>query len=110
MIEQTNEQPMLPTKDQWSNWKDHPCSRWYFHALQKEFQTVTEDVVMGATINTGSVDETALATTRALSTAKTLYMVGRASYEDVCDMLDIELSTEEGKDGEDHTEGYESIG
>jgi len=53
---------------------------------------------MGATVNTGSVDETALATVRTQTEAKVLYMIGQAAYEDVCEMLDIPLIDEEDVD------------
>ena len=104
-----NLQPMLPSKDQWATWKSEPVAAWFFHALERNFQEVTEGVVMGSTLNTGSVDETALATTQAITEARVLYTIGRASYEDVCEMLDI--SIDEDKDGrENSTKGYESIG
>jgi hypothetical protein len=66
-------------------------------------------MVMGATLNTGSVDETALATTQAITEARVLYTIGRASYEDVCEMLDIQIQ-EEDDDREDSTEGYAGVG
>ncbi len=86
---------MRPTPDQWGAWKAHPCSEWFFGALQAEFQNLTEDFILGGTVSTGSVDETALATTSRQATTKTLYMVGQANYEDVCEMLGIELPIEE---------------
>jgi hypothetical protein len=104
-----NSQLMLPTSDQWAVWKADPISAWFFHAIERNFQEVTEGMVMGATLNTGSVDETALATTQAITEARVLYTIGRASYRDVCEMLDISID-EEKDEREDSTEGYTGVG
>ena len=85
---------MLPTKDQWATWKANPVSAWFFAGLQQELQKLTEDFIMGGTVNTDSVDSTALNTAVRHAETKTLYMVGHAHYEDMCEMLNIQLPEE----------------
>ena len=100
---------MMPDKDQWGAWKTHPCSEWFFAAIERDFKRVTESFVMGETVNLGSVDETALATVSVHAQSKLLYVLGQANYEDIAEMLDIVLDDGEEDDGENSTEGYASV-
>ena len=41
----------MPTRDQWANWKDHPCTKAMVKALSEEREMGLEEISMGADDN-----------------------------------------------------------
>ena len=89
------QQPKLPTKDQFSAWKTQPVSQWYFYFLEKYFQLITENLIQGATIDTDSVDATAMQSATQLTRAGTLYEAATIAYSEICELLEIDIEEEE---------------
>jgi hypothetical protein len=85
----------MPTKDQWSNWKQHPTTQWFNHVLETQFKEVTQAVVEGATINEDSVESTALSTVRQLTSSRVLYSIASMTYDDARETLGLIIPGEE---------------
>lgn len=98
-----------PTKDQFAQWKTHPVSEWFFLSLQKRIHDLSEDLILGTTVDSDSVDRTAIQTARIQASAQTLYEVHTAQWEEVCETLGIELEIEEEDGREDNPFGVAGV-
>lgn len=90
--------PERPTKEDYQQWKANPVTEWWFYFLQAEFQGNLEGIVLGQTVDTESVDSTALSSVKEISRCSTLYEVGNIDYEGIVEALYPKQETEDDDD------------
>lgn len=61
---------------------------------------LSEELVLGGTVDSDSVDRTAIQTARVQASANALYEVATAHWEEVCEMLDIPVKEEDEREGD----------
>jgi len=72
--------PDRPEPEDFAIWRDKPISKWFFAWVGGQFNQIGFALASGETINSDSIDETALATAQHVAQTKALYAVFTADY------------------------------
>ena len=97
---QNNQVVVLPSKEDYGQWKASPVGRWYFNYIEQMFLNYTQFLIQGGFLNEESVDQTALAAMKHTTKANMLHELVRLGYDDICADLGIDLTPKEESEDE----------
>ena len=97
---QNNQVVVLPSKEDFGQWKQSSVGRWWFSYIDQMFLNHTQHIIAGGFINLDSAESTALAAVSHSTKANMLYEISRLGYENICSDLGIDLTPKEESEDE----------
>lgn len=77
------EEVPLPTKEEYSSWRNGAVGSWWFNYIERELLGEVENFVLGGTVQTDSVEGTAIVSAQIQTKISLLYDIMNKSYEEI---------------------------
>jgi SLT domain-containing protein len=87
--------PEQPTADELANWKNSKTGKWWFAWVEAETNMVSLPLIFGQSVNTDSVDATAIQTAAATGKLQALIKLRNSSYDDIVNIVNPKEEVED---------------